>query len=131
MRDAAQWLRDRGIQITPQRLAVAAAVVSSTGHPTADQVFARARRRCPSLSRATVYNTLNLLVKRKVVRTQVLKEGKVMFDANMGQHHHFVDDEDGTIIDIPWEWLSVEGRERLKGFEVRECQVIVRGRRRK
>jgi len=129
MRDLALWLRQRGIQVTPQRLAVAAAVTSGAGHPTAEQVYARARRRCPSLSRATVYNTLNLFVKRKVLRTQVFKEGTVIFDANADRHHHFIDDEDGTIVDIPWEWLSVGGKGRLKEFDVRECQVIVRGRR--
>jgi Fe2+ or Zn2+ uptake regulation protein len=53
-----------------------------------------------------------------------------VFDANVSRHHHFVDDATGEIVDLPWESLRVTGEKRLHGFDVREYQVVLRGRRR-
>lgn len=123
-------LRKFGIQPTPQRLAVAEEVLSARTHPTADGVWERVRRRCPTVSRATVYNTLNLLVKKGLIRTQVLREGTVVFDPHVESHHHFIDTRTGRIYDIPWDAIKVVGQAALRGFEVYEYQVILRGKRR-
>ncbi|MBL9001995.1 MAG: transcriptional repressor [Phycisphaerae bacterium] len=125
-----EQLREHGIQPTPQRLAVAEYVMSAREHPTADRVWERVRKRCPTVSRATVYNTLNLLVKKGLIRTQVLKEGTVVFDPHVDSHHHFIDTDTGRIYDIPWHAIKVSGLAMLRGFDVREYQVTLRGRRR-
>jgi Fur family transcriptional regulator, iron response regulator len=122
-------LREHGIQPTPQRLAVAAYVLDCTSHPTAEEVLARVRKACPTVSRATVYNTLNLFVDKRLLRPQILKEGTVGFDPNIKAHHHFVDESTGRVYDIPWDALKVTGEQALKGFEVREFHVVMRGRR--
>lgn len=124
-------LRRHGIQATPQRIAVAEYILAVRTHPSADEVWEQVRRRCPTLSRATVYNTLNLFVEKGLVRTQVLKEGTVVFDPHVDAHHHFIDVDTGKIYDVPWEALKVSGEKALRGFEVNEYQVIMRGRRRK
>jgi len=124
-------LRRRGIQATPQRIAVAAYILSATAHPSADEVWEMVRRRCPTLSRATVYNTLNLLAAKGLIRAQVLKEGAIVFDPRVDAHHPIIDVNTGKIYDVPWEMLTVSGHERLRGYEVRDYQVILRGRRRK
>lgn len=122
-------LRRKGIQLTPQRIAVAEHVLGARTHPTADQVWEQVRRRCPTLSRATVYNTLNLFVEKGLIRTQILKEGTVVFDPHVDAHHHFIDVETGRIYDVPWDAIKVSGEQALRGFEVRDYQVILRGRR--
>ncbi len=81
------------------------------------------------LSRATVYNTLNLFVEKGLLRELVLSEGKVVFDPKLEPHHHFIDDETQDIVDIPWDRLQVQSVEALRGFDVREYQVVLRGRR--
>jgi Fur family peroxide stress response transcriptional regulator len=124
-------LREAGVQPTPQRLAVARYVLATTSHPTADEVLERARRECPTLSRATVYNTLNRLSEKGLVRPQTVKEGVIVFDARVEKHHHFIDEETGEIYDVPWDALVVSGEERLRGFQVKEYQVVMRGRRRR
>lgn len=124
-------LRQHGIQPTPQRLAVAKAVLVTRAHPGADQVWARVRRSCPTISRATVYNTLNLLVDRGLLRSQILRGGTVVFDPLLEPHHHLIDEETGRIHDIPWKAVRVSGHRSLAGFEVREHQVVMRGRRRR
>ncbi|HTN53935.1 MAG TPA: transcriptional repressor [Anaeromyxobacter sp.] len=125
----ADHLRRHGVQPSAQRLAVADFVLDTDAHPSADQVLARVRERFPMISRATVYNTLNLLVEKGLLRELVLSEGKVVFDPNVAPHHHFVDDEDGEIVDVPWDALDVKRVESLKGVQIREYQVVLHGRR--
>ncbi len=62
---------------------------------------------------------------------QTIKEGAVVFDPNVVEHHHFIDDDTGDIYDIPWDQLQVIGKDKLKDFEIKEFQVIMRGRRKK
>ena len=129
MTDLITSLRASGVQPTPQRLAVARFVLATSAHPTADEVWERARRECPTLSRATVYNTLNLLVEKGLLKARVITEGVVVFDPHVGRHHHFVDEATGRIHDIPWEAIRVSGKSSLRVFEVRVYEVVMRGRR--
>jgi Fur family transcriptional regulator, iron response regulator len=131
MKNAISVLKDLGIQPTAQRVAIAEAVLDNTQHPTADEILVDAQKRCSIVSRATVYNTLNLFVEKGLLRTQLLKEGTVVFDPNTRNHHHFIDEEDGTIIDIPWNWLSVHGKQKLEDYDIRDYQVILRGRKKR
>jgi Fe2+ or Zn2+ uptake regulation protein len=123
-------LTRHGIQPSAQRVAVADYVLYTDEHPSADRVFAKVRKSLPVLSRATVYNTLNLLVKKGLLRELVLSEGKIVFDPKLERHHHFVDDQTGRISDVPWEALEVKKVATLDEFDVAEYQVVLRGRRR-
>jgi Fe2+ or Zn2+ uptake regulation protein len=128
-RDEASVLRDHGINPSAQRVAVAQYVLHTDEHPSADEVWSRVRRRFPLVSRATVYNTVNLFVDRGLLRQLVLTEGRVVFDPNNQDHHHFIDEESGKIHDVPWEAIPISNPPRLDGFEVREYQVVMRGKR--
>ena len=129
MSDLGERLRQHGIQPSAQRMAVAEYVLSTEEHPSADQVWARVRADFPMISRATVYNTLNLFVAKGLLRQLILAEGKVVFDPHLAPHHHFIDDATGSIHDVPWEAVEVKNVENLKGVDVREYQVVMRGRR--
>src|SRR5579875_1823612 len=124
----AERLRTANVQPSAQRVAVAKYVLMTKDHPTAEQVWAKVRKSFPMISRATVYNTLNLFVKKRLLRQFVLNDGRMVFDANVGRHHHFIDEETRRIYDLPWEALTVSKLDSLKGFEVREWHVVVRGR---
>ena len=125
-----QKLRSKGIRPSAHRLAVAGYVLETTDHPSAEQVLERVRSQFPLLSRATVYNTLNLLVEKGLLRELVLSEGKVVFDPKLDRHHHFIDDETGQIAYVPWSALPVGDAGRIPGYEVREYMVVMRGRKR-
>jgi Fe2+ or Zn2+ uptake regulation protein len=127
--DLIQKLVEHGIQPSAQRLAVAEYVLFTEDHPTADQVWGRVRETFPMLSRATVYNTLNLFVEKGLLQQLVLAEGSVVFDPKIEPHHHFVDEETGDIHDIPWDALDVKNVDRLRGFDVKSYQVVLHGRR--
>jgi Fe2+ or Zn2+ uptake regulation protein len=129
-RTSMEALNSVGIQPSAQRLAVADYVLFTDEHPSAEQVLARARKSVPMLSRATVYNTLNLLVEKRLLRELVLAEGRVVFDPKMERHHHFVDEVTGRIHDVPWDALEVRKVEKLRGFAVSDYQVVLVGRAR-
>jgi Fe2+ or Zn2+ uptake regulation protein len=126
-----ELLRQHGILPTPQRLAVAKFVLSTDRHPTAEEILSKVQPGCPTLSKATVYNTLNLMVERGLLKIQNLREGAVVFDANIGRHHHFIDNQTGKIYDIPQEALGIQSHEGLADFEITEYQVTLRGRLKK
>lgn len=130
MSDVIAILRAHGIQPTPQRIAVAGCILREASHPTAQKVWECVKRTLPTISRATVYNTLNLFAGKGLVKMQVLSEGVTVFDPNVARHHHFIDQETGAIYDIPWEALKVTGEKSLASFEVHDYQVVMRGRKR-
>jgi len=130
MTKALQILREHGVQPTPQRLAVLEFIQKSQTHPSADDVYSSVRRTCPTVSRATVYNTLNLLAEKGVIKTQLLRERGLVFDAHVHRHHHFIDEETGQIHDVPWEAVQIHAGDGLSKFEIREIQVVMRGKRR-
>ena len=128
-RETLAALEEHGIQPSAQRVAVADYVLYTTDHPSADQVWAEVKRSFPMLSRATVYNTLNLFTEKGLLRELVLAEGKVVFDPKLEPHHHFLDEETGEIVDVPWNALDVRRVHQLNGFDVHEYQVVMRGKK--
>jgi Fe2+ or Zn2+ uptake regulation protein len=126
--DTGARLRDHGIQPSAQRVAVADYVLTTDEHPSADVVFRSVRKRFPYISRATVYNTLNLFVEKGLLRALNIAEDCVVFDPKVETHHHFIDDRTGRIHDIAWDAVQVCNAEHLQGFEVRDYQVILHGR---
>jgi Fur family iron response transcriptional regulator len=127
--DLSARLKEAGIQPSAQRLAVAEYVLETAEHPSADQVLAKVQSLVPMLSRATVYNTLNLFVEKGLLRQLVLAEGRVVFDPNLERHHHFIDEDTDQIEDIPWDAVRVGDVSRLDGYEVTEYMVVMRGRK--
>lgn len=103
-------LRAAGLRVTPQRRAVWSAFAKETNeHLTADEVFERARRRLPELSRATVYNALAELVRAGLLQT-VEGRGAVLYDSNLDPtHHHFRCRACDRLYDV-----HVEGVENLR-----------------
>ncbi|MGH2821133.1 MAG: Fur family transcriptional regulator [Actinomycetota bacterium] len=94
-------LRGRGWRITPQRRAVAQALVGDHIHLTADQTYERARRIVPELSRATVYNTLRELVEMGEVMEVESGRSPTRFDPNVeGAHQHLICVSCGELLDV-------------------------------
>lgn len=123
-------LEDHGIKPSAQRVAIAKYVLHTDEHPSADEVWTRVQRSFPMVSRATVYNTLNLFVEKGLLRHLVLTEGRLVFDPNVNKHHHFIDEETGRIYDLPWETLDVSRVDQIEDFEIHDYQVLLRGKKR-
>ncbi len=128
--DITAILRQHGIQPSTQRVAVALVVLRRDRHLTADQVWQEVQAQLPVISRATIYNTLNLFVSKGLLSPLQFDDGPTVFDANVDAHHHFVDEQTGVIHDIPWDALEVRNVDGLAGFAVSSYTVVLRGRKR-
>jgi Fur family peroxide stress response transcriptional regulator len=92
--------RSRGIKITPQRVALFEALLRREGHLSAEELFQDVRQRYPTLSFATVYNTLQLLVRMGRVREVIVDELRRRYDINTDPHHHAICRQCHRITDI-------------------------------
>ncbi len=128
-RDVVELLAARGIQPSAQRIVVAQYVLFTDEHPSADKVWARVKAGFPMISRATVYNTLNLLVERGLLRELHLAPDSIVFDPKVEAHHHFIDEGSGRIYDVAWEKVKVCDVEHIEGFEIHDYQVVMRGKK--
>jgi len=125
--DIADRLRGGGIALTLQRLVIARVLLSRPIHLTADQVWARARVIMPEISRATVYNTLDLFERSNLLRRLIIDSEKVVFDSNTAPHHHLYDASTGEVTDISPGELKVIGMPSLPpGMELEDVDVVVR-----
>ncbi len=123
-----ELLIKKGVKPTPQRMVITDYLLHTVSHPTADEVLAAVENKLPcALSRATVYNTLNSLVEAGVIQEVVTEAGKTRYDANVSEHHHFVDVKSGKIVDIPGEMVP-RLQEQLGGkFKVHSYQITFYG----
>src|SRR5260221_935096 len=94
-------LNTSGFRFTPQRQHVYAVIMHKRDHPTADEVFMRVKKTMPEISHATVYNTLDALVKCGLVRQVQLQRGATRFCPNMEEHCHYYCDNCGEVFDVP------------------------------
>lgn len=119
--------RQRGLKITPQRVAIFRVMHGNHRHPTADAVYAEVAAEMPSISLRTVYQTLNDLADMGEIQSLDLGTGASRFDPNVDEHHHLVCDVCEAIVDVEVD-TSVLEPAVLGGFEVERAQVIFRGR---
>jgi Fur family transcriptional regulator, iron response regulator len=126
-----ETLTEHGIQPSAHRVAVAQYVLTTHDHPSADRVWDRVRDRFPMISRATVYNTLNLFVEKGLLRELHLAEDSVVFDPKLERHHHLIDDETGQIHDIAWNKVEIKNIKSISNYDINEYQVVMHGKRRK
>jgi Fur family peroxide stress response transcriptional regulator len=93
-------LRVKGVVLTPQRLAVVEFLKKTTSHPTVEDIYKKLKKKYPTMSQATVYTTMELLLKIGEVRKLTIRKNKACFDPNPKPHHHFFCQRCGRIFDI-------------------------------
>ena len=127
----AQRLSSHGAKPTTQRLKLAEVVFARPQHLSAEQVLQVARTRGIRVSKATVYNTLNLFVDCGLLRELVVDRDRVYYDSTVHAHHHFYNVDTGEMIDIPAEAVSFAGVPAAPaGTEQDGVEVIIRVRNR-
>lgn len=94
-------VRGAGLKLTPQRLAIVRELASDLTHPTAQELYERLLTVQPTMSFATVYNTLDTLASAGLCAPLSLAPGAARFDGNMAPHHHAVCDRCGVVRDVP------------------------------
>jgi Fur family iron response transcriptional regulator len=94
-------LSDCGIRPTGQRVRIAALLLSAPQHLSAEQILESLRGAGARVSKATVYNTLNLFAERGLIRQLSVDGSRAWFDSNVDAHYHFHDTASGALIDVP------------------------------
>jgi Fur family iron response transcriptional regulator len=127
---ARQILEQHGIRPTSQRLQVAEILLTAPRHVTAEQILATLRQSTGHVSKATVYNTLNLFVEQGLAREIHADPERCVYDSTMIPHHHFQNVNTGEMIDIRPEDLSFARLPPLPpGTEIESVDVVIRVRR--
>lgn len=100
--DVDELLSSHGISPTQQRRQIARILFTHPQHLSAEQILERINGESerPIVSKATVYNTLGLFTRKGMVREVVVDPSKVFYDSNTAPHHHFFDQDTGSLIDI-------------------------------
>lgn len=98
-----QLLTKRHLKVTPQRVMIVDYMMQTDCHPTAEEIYEAVKEAIPGLSKGTLYNVLKTLVDANILNTVALEPGTVRYDANVSNHHHFIDVITGEVYDIPWD----------------------------
>jgi len=112
-------LRNSGYKVTPQRLAVCEIILSSKDHPTADQIYEKVKKKHPTMSLATVYQTLHLLSEIGLLQELGFSNSISRYDPDTSPHINIVCRKCGKIQDYKAEsvrrlWTQIVGE---LGFE--------------
>lgn len=121
----AALLQAHGISPTAQRVEIAAILLGKRQHLSADQVLGRLIAEGAAVSKATVYNTLGLFAKKRLIREVIVDPAKVFYDSNAEAHHHFYNIDDGTLIDVDSEELPIDELPRPPAGTIAEGVDIV------
>jgi Fur family iron response transcriptional regulator len=124
-------LRTAGLRPTRQRMALGWLLFAKGDrHVSAEMLYEEALRAREPLSLATVYNTLRQFSEAGLLRQVSVSGPKTFFDTNVSEHHHFYNEDDETVVDIPGSTIQVAGLpEAPEGMMISSVEVIVRLRR--
>jgi Fur family peroxide stress response transcriptional regulator len=119
--------RERGIAVTPQRLAVIEALLAAENHPSTDEICAEVRRRNPHVSLATVHRILEQFCEVGEARKVTLLHDVARYDGNVEPHHHVLCVRCRRVhdIEIPEIDQLLEGRPSLGQFALLRCSLEI------
>lgn len=122
-------LEESGLRATRQRELIYGLLVDHQDHPTADDIFARAKNEMPSISLATVYNCLDTLVQCDLVKQVSVDREPMRFCPNLKEHAHFHDLSSGRVYDIDLDSRTMAQLRRAlpDGFDAKSINVTFRG----
>jgi Fur family iron response transcriptional regulator len=127
--EAATLLTERGVLPTAQRVDIALLTLTRPQHLSAEQIIAAIRENGLKISKATVYNTLNLFREQGLLRTVDVDPTRQFYDSSTGPHHHFYNVDTGELTDIPLESVRLHVATDLPpGTEQAGVDVVVRVR---
>lgn len=125
--DLVRELEAHGVKPTAQRLRVAEILMSAPTHMTAEQILAQVQIGDDRVSKATVYNTLNVLAQRGLVRQIHLDPERSVYDSTRFAHHHFHNVETGELVDIAPDQIEFSRFPTLpEGMEAEAVEVVIR-----
>ncbi len=115
------------IKASYQRIRILEFLMKNRIHPTVEDIYGKLSGEIPTLSKTTVYNTLKVLVKKKIIAPVTVEENEVRYDYSEGTHLHFKCKQCGRLYDIFQKHDLLEGKE-IDGHLIDEHHFYFRGR---
>ena len=125
--NAYNYLLQHDIKPSVQRLAIINYLYEHRTHPTADEIYAGLIDQIPTLSKTTVYNTLNLFYQQAAILSLTIDDKNVRFDIDTSDHAHFKCLNCGKVFDVPAVLDSVTAIDLENGFIVAEKHLYLKG----
>lgn len=122
MKHYANILKEKGIRVTTQRIAVYKVLDEAKAHLTADQVYREVKEDMPSMSLATVYTILDLLKEEKMVRELSIYCNKSCYETRIDMHHHFYCRVCRNIVDVDLSPCKVFIKKEVDGNTIEDVQ---------
>lgn len=126
-------LAEKGLKVTPQRLAILDAVYALGGHPTAEHIIAYIRQKNPNIASGTVYKVLDTLIEKRLVRKVYTDKDVMRYDGVMENHHHLYCVDNEIIEDYADERLDQLLQEyfrkhQIKNFQIKDIVLQINGK---
>jgi len=106
-------LVENAIRPTQQRMEIALLLLAKPQHMSADQVLQSVNSHKNQVSKATVYNTLNLFAEKGLIRQVIIEPSKVFYDSNTETHHHIYNEDTGMLQDIDADNMVIDNLPQL------------------
>ncbi len=131
-KDIASSISEKGLRVTPQRIAVLAAVWKLNHHPTAEKVIEYIKKNHPNISVGTVYKVLDSFVESKLLQKVKTENGVMRYDHLQTSHHHLYcketdrieDYQDETLDNMITDYFEQKG---IKDFNIKNIQLHITG----
>ncbi|SHH05494.1 Fur family transcriptional regulator, peroxide stress response regulator [Thermosyntropha lipolytica DSM 11003] len=121
-----QLLKQHDIKPSYHRIKILSYLLEKKNHPTADMIYQELVKEIPTLSKTTVYNTLNLFVEKNVAIIITIDENETRYDADISLHGHFKCSSCGKIYDIRLNTAGIIPDE-LEKFQIDESHIYFKG----
>jgi Fe2+ or Zn2+ uptake regulation protein len=124
--NVADFLRERGIQPSQQRIRIYEALAAVKTHPAADTIYRELESEMPTLSRTTVFSTLDLFARKGIAQRLAISGTELRYDADTSRHVHFRCHSCGAVSDLPDQRAPAPPR-APKGYIVESSQFYAEG----
>jgi Fur family peroxide stress response transcriptional regulator len=125
-------LKEAGLKITPQRIAILEAVYKLENHPTAENIIDFIRKNHPGVATGTVYNVLDTLLGEKLIKRVKTEKDAMRYEGVIEKHHHLYCAESDRIEDYFDEELdqllkSHFEKKGITNFEIEDIILQIKG----
>lgn len=132
MKDIRKKISDRGLRVTPQRIAILEIISNLHTHPTADDILQELKKTHPNIAIGTVYKVLDAFVENGIINKITSRSDKMRYDANTEYHHHLHCTETDKIVDYKDEKLNQLLKEyfenkKIEGFNIENIVLQLNG----
>ncbi len=119
--------RQLGIKLTPQRLAILNYLSGNTSHPSAEDIYKAVLKQFPTMSFATIYNTIDALTAKGKVRILTVDPDKKRYDPNIEPHHHLFCVRCKNIVDVKEDFQLHLSSDITENFDVSSSLIEFHG----